>query len=53
MDITHPNYLFYAERLIRKLLEHCKDHPAIIGYQIDNETSSYGTVGPNGIVHIS
>jgi beta-galactosidase len=47
MDITHPAYLFYAERIIRKLLEHYKNHPAIIGYQIDNETSSYGTAGRN------
>lgn len=47
MDITHPTYLFYAERVIRKLLEHYRNHPAIIGYQIDNETSSYGTAGPN------
>jgi beta-galactosidase len=47
MDITHPTFLFYAERIIRKLLEHYKDHPAIIGYQVDNETSSYGTAGPN------
>jgi beta-galactosidase len=47
MDITHPTYLFYAERVIRKLMEHYRDHPAIIGYQIDNETSSYGTAGRN------
>jgi beta-galactosidase len=47
MDITNPIYLFYAERVIRKLMEHYKDHPAIIGWQIDNETSSYGTAGPN------
>ncbi len=47
MDITHPAYLFHAERIIRKLLEHYRNHPAIIGYQIDNETSSFGTAGPN------
>jgi len=47
MDITHPAYLFYAERIIRQLMAHYKDHPAIIGYQIDNETSSYGTAGKN------
>ncbi|MCX6637688.1 MAG: beta-galactosidase, partial [Acidobacteria bacterium] len=32
--------------VIRKLLAHYKDHPAIIGYQVDNETASYGTAGP-------
>lgn len=47
MDITHPTYLFYAERVIRQVVSHFKDHPAVIGYQIDNETSSYGTAGRN------
>jgi len=47
MDITNPTYLFYAERIIRKLMNHVKDHPAIIGYQIDNETKHYGTAGEN------
>ena len=47
MDITHPTYLFYCERIIRKIVEHFKDHPAVIGYQIDNETGAYGTAGPN------
>ncbi|HJT73001.1 MAG TPA: beta-galactosidase [Chitinophaga sp.] len=47
MDITNPHYLEHAEKAIRKLLEHVKDHPAIIGYQVDNETKSYGTSGPN------
>lgn len=51
MDITHPAYLFYAERMIRKLLSHVKDHPAIMGYQVDNETKAYGTAGPN--VHVN
>jgi beta-galactosidase len=47
MDITNPTYLFYAERIIRKLIGHVKDHPAIIGYQTDNETKHYDTAGPN------
>jgi beta-galactosidase len=47
MDITHPTYLFYSERIIRQILRHYKDHPAVIGYQIDNETGSYGTAGKN------
>ncbi len=46
MDITNKHFLFHAERVIRKLLEHVKDHPAIIGYQIDNETKAYNTAGP-------
>ena len=43
MDLTHPIYLFYAERIIRQVVAHYKDHPAVIGYQIDNET------GPNDL----
>jgi beta-galactosidase len=46
MDITNIHFRTYAERAIRKMLEHIKDHPAIIGYQVDNETKSYGTSGP-------
>jgi len=47
MDITNPTYLFYAERIIRKLIGHVCKHPAVIGYQIDNETKHYHTSGPN------
>ncbi|MFN7994674.1 MAG: beta-galactosidase [Bryobacteraceae bacterium] len=47
MDITSPAYRFYAERIIRQVISRFKDHPAIVGYQIDNETASYGTAGPN------
>jgi beta-galactosidase len=42
-DLTHPTYRFYAERIIRRLVGHFRDHPAIIGYQLDNETHSSGT----------
>lgn len=47
MDITNPTYLFYAERAIRKMMEHCACHPSVIGVQIDNETKAYGTAGSN------
>lgn len=43
MDITHPAYRQYGERIIRQVVAHCKDHPAVIGYQLDNETKSYQT----------
>ena len=42
MDITNPTFLFYSERIIRKLMEHFATHPAIIGFQVDNETTSRG-----------
>ena len=47
MDITNTDFLIHAERVIRKIMEHVKDHPAIIGYQVDNETKHYNTSGDN------
>ena len=47
MDITNPDFLRYAERVIRQIAAHYRDNPAIIGYQIDNETTAYDTAGPN------
>ena len=47
MDITNPHFKKAAERVIRKMLEHVQNHPAIIGYQVDNETKAYFTSGPN------
>lgn len=45
MDITHPGYLFHAERIIRRLMEESASHPQVIGFQLDNETKSYDTCG--------
>jgi beta-galactosidase len=45
-DFLNPHFRRHAERVIRKILEHYKDHPAIIGYQIDNETAPTGVVTP-------
>jgi beta-galactosidase len=42
MNITNPTFLFYSERIIRKMMKHYADHPGIIGYQVDNETTSRG-----------
>jgi beta-galactosidase len=42
MNITNPTYLFYCERIIRKMMDHFAKHPAIIGYQVDNETTARG-----------
>ena len=47
MDITHPVFRQYGERIIRKIAERYAQHPAVIGWQIDNETGAYGTAGPN------
>lgn len=45
MDISHETYRFYVERVIRKMMEHVKDHPGLIGYQVDNETKHFNTAG--------
>ncbi|MBS1803492.1 MAG: beta-galactosidase [Acidobacteria bacterium] len=47
MDITSPAFREAAQRVIIALVDHVKDHPSVIGYQIDNETKAYGTSGPN------
>ena len=47
MDITHPVYRFYAERVIRKLMECTAHRNCVIGFQVDNETKYYGTAGKN------
>ena len=47
MDITHPVYRFYAERVIRELMKCSAHRKCVIGFQIDNETKYYGTAGKN------
>lgn len=46
MDITDPDFRAAAQRVIIALVDHVRDHPAVIGYQLDNETKAYGTSGP-------
>jgi beta-galactosidase len=36
-DFTHPAFRFHAERVSRKILERYAEHPAVIGFQVDNE----------------
>ena len=47
MDITNPDYLRHAERIIRKLMEAVQPYENVIGFQLDNETKHYHTAGPN------
>lgn len=42
-DFLNPYFREHAERVIREIVGHFKNHPAVIGYQVDNETF------PNGI----
>ncbi|WP_341779067.1 beta-galactosidase [Levilactobacillus sp. HBUAS70063] len=46
-DISNPTFLYYAERIIRKMIAHVASHPAVIGFQVDNETKHYGTSSDN------
>ena len=41
-DFLNPYFRQHAESVIRQIVSHFKDHPAVIGYQIDNETSPTG-----------
>jgi beta-galactosidase len=36
-DFTHPAFRFHAERVIRKIMDRYSNHPAVIGFQVDNE----------------
>lgn len=47
MDTDNADFRSYAGRLIRNLVEHYKDNPYVIGWQIDNETASYGASNPD------
>ncbi len=42
MDTDNPTYRRYSERVITNLVSHYRDNPAVIGWQIDNETGSNG-----------
>ncbi len=37
MDFTHAAFRFHAERVIRAVITRYRDHPAVVGYQVDNE----------------
>jgi beta-galactosidase len=37
VDFTHPAFRFHAERVIRRIVGRYAQHPAVIGYQVDNE----------------
>jgi len=47
MDITNGNFRDAAQQVIVALVDHVKNHPSVIGYQLDNETKAYETSGPN------
>jgi len=45
-DFLNPYFRQYADRIIRQIVSHFNNHPAVIGYQIDNETFPTGVPTP-------
>lgn len=41
MNYDDPLFRRYARRLIEALVDHYRDEPAVIGWQVDNETGPY------------
>jgi beta-galactosidase len=37
IQYSHPAFLFHAERIVRKIVARYAGHPAVIGFQVDNE----------------
>ncbi len=42
MNYDDPVFRRYAARVVTQLARHYRDHPAVIGWQLDNETAPYG-----------
>ena len=53
MNTDSAAYRFYAERLIRKIVQRYKDNPNVIGWQVDNETGSYGAANDDVFVRFA
>lgn len=41
IDVTHAAFRFHAERVVRRILAQHAEHPAIIGFQVDNEPGAW------------
>jgi len=46
MNYDDPLFRRYAQRLIQQLVRHYRDEPAVIGWQLDNETGPNGAANP-------
>ncbi|GEP24172.1 MAG: beta-galactosidase [Lentilactobacillus diolivorans] len=47
IDITNPTFRSFSERIIRKMIERTVHNPAVIGFQVDNETKHFDTSSEN------
>ncbi len=50
MNTDSAAYRFYAGRLIRQIVSRYKDNPNVIGWQVDNETGTYGAANDDVFV---
>ena len=46
IDVFNPDFKRYAERIIRRLIEHTASNPCVIGFQLDNETKHFDNFSP-------
>lgn len=46
-DLTNPIFNNYCDKIVKQIVDHYKNNPAVIGYQIDNETHAHGAAGPH------
>jgi beta-galactosidase len=37
VNFSHPAFRFHAERVVRKVVQRYAEHPAVMGFQVDNE----------------
>ncbi len=47
MDTDNADYRRYSQRVIVNMVEHYKNNPNVIGWQLDNETASYNAANPD------
>jgi beta-galactosidase len=47
VDTDNEIFRWYAGRIVTNLVTHYRDNPTVIGWQVDNETSSNGASNPD------
>lgn len=47
IDTDNKVFRFYAQRIVTNLVTHYRDSPTVIGWQVDNETSSNAASNPD------
>jgi hypothetical protein len=52
VNFAHAAYRFHAERVIRQVVGRYRDHPAMVGYQVDNEPGPRRLYAANPISRI-